>query len=496
MSAGVIAVELGNTRLRAVEAVPTRQGIRVVKTLVGDIPSSLDRHEPRDVGSWIGSQLSEAGFKGNRCIVALPREDIVLKRLTHPTTERDELPDMTRLAMERELPFDHATAIIDYVQLGTDESTSTVLAAALPGESLDRAREMVSAAGLTMQAVSLRTFGASTIIDMYKSTAGDSAAIDLIPGDGIEFTFIRDEHVQFSRAARISEVDDDAIVDAAVRESQRTWLSRQMDDDQSEVSVGFVLGPAAIAERVASRLGALFNTPIELVETPKQIQASDIALDRHWSLAGLLLAHATGHEMIDFASPRQAADPLAGQRKLVLGGLAVLLLFVLGVFTIGNLQSRALERSISTLQNRQNTLGPEFLRYHRDRFRLGHLDYWDSVGVDWIGHFQNLEGLRPNPKLLVLDEISGSLDFDGVSRDRDKNWSADWSMGLTINGESSDRAMADALREQLVENMTYTTSSAGNDTDGGRRLPHGFTYRLRTVTADPVTSTDTAEDGS
>ncbi|MDG2422647.1 MAG: hypothetical protein P8M22_01580 [Phycisphaerales bacterium] len=496
MSAGAITVELGSSRLRAVEAVPTKQGIRIVKTLVGDIPSGLDRTQPMAVGEWIGSQLSEAGFKGNRCIVALPREDVVLKRMNHPTTDLDELPDMTRLAMERELPFDHQAAIIDFVVLNTGDTTTTVLAAALPGESLERVRQMTTAAGLIMQSVSLRTFGAATIIDPLMGTGTEAVAIDLIPGDGIEFTFIRDGHVQFSRAARLAGVDEEAIIGAAVRESQRTWLSRQMDDEEAKVNFGVVLGPKDIAEQVATRVGSLFKTPVELVESQQRIQASSESLDRHWSLAGLLLAHATNHEMIDFASPRQAPDPMAGHRKLALGGVAILLILVLIIYTIGNLQSRSLQASINTLQDRQAILGPDFLRYHRDRFRLGHLDYWDSVGVNWISHLQNLDGLRPVPEQLVLDEIAGSLNFDGVTRDRAGTWDADWAMGLTINGESSDRAMADALREQLVQTMTYTTSSAGNDTDGGRRLPHGFTYRLRTVTADPAVTDGTSGDGS
>ncbi|MCH2132659.1 MAG: hypothetical protein MK116_02805 [Phycisphaerales bacterium] len=494
MSNGWVAVELGSARLRAVAAVSTRHGIRIVRTHVSDIPEQLDRSEPEAAGRWLGDQLRQAGFRRDRCIVALPREEVVLKRIVHPTDDLDELPDMTQLSMERGLPFESEDAVIDFVVLETTEASTTVLAAALPGEALDRTRRMMNAAGLVMQGVSLRTFGAAAVAESTADPEADIVAIDLIPGDGIEFTFTRGGRVRFSRAARIAEVDEEAMVGAAVREAQRTWLSRQMDDDQAGVDSGVVLGPGGVVDRVAARVGGLLKTPMELLDTHPRIESREHQLDRHWSLAGLLLAQATGRPIVDFASPRKAPDPMAGRRRLALAALAGFFLVVLLIWTIGNLTTRRLEAQVKAMETRYGTLRPEYFGFMRETYRKVHLDLWESADVNWLAHLRQLDVMRPEVTDLVLDEITGTLVFDGVEFDRKgRDWSADWQVGLTINGESRDRAIADSFRERLVEASTYTTSSAGNDAGGGSRLPYGFTYRLRSATADPMTTGDDAE---
>ena len=486
MSAGAVAVELGSARLRAIAAVPARHGIQVVRTLVSNVPADLDRSNDQAVGSWIGESLREAGFRRDKCMVALPREDAVLKRLTHPTSDRHELPDMTRLAMERDLPFSADDAIIDFVILDSNESSTTVLAAALPGETLARTHRIMGAAGLSVKGVSLRACGAAAIADSIGDPDSDVIAIDLIPGDGIEFTFSRNGTARFSRAARIGESDEDEMVSAAIREAQRTWLSRQMDDDQAGIHAGVVLGPDGVVDRVAAKVGSLLKTPMELIDSHPRIDAGKHRLDRHWSLAGLLLAQQTSSDMIDFASPRQAPDPLAGRRKAAGYVVAGLLLVIFAIWTFGGMSINALQGKAYSLEAHQGRLRPEFLRYTRDNYRLGHLDLWSSAEVDWLAHLGHLDSLRPAPADLVLDEVSGSLQFDGVIRDRSKEWLAEWGLGLTLNGECRDRATADAFRERLVDNASYTTSSAGNDTGGGNRLPHGFTYRLISDIDNPV----------
>ena len=50
------------------------------------------------------------------------REHVAVKRLTLPTIEVQELPEMTRLALHRDLPFDPQEAVIDFVATGRAQS--------------------------------------------------------------------------------------------------------------------------------------------------------------------------------------------------------------------------------------------------------------------------------------------------------------------------------------------------------------------------------------
>ena len=108
-----IAVDLGRRRLRALLAVRGRApgagrgrpGLRVKRALIEDFPADMNLDDPQVVGQWVGQRLNAAGFPGGRATLAIGREHVVLKRITLPTTDDAELPDMTRLAMQRELPF-------------------------------------------------------------------------------------------------------------------------------------------------------------------------------------------------------------------------------------------------------------------------------------------------------------------------------------------------------------------------------------------------------
>jgi hypothetical protein len=69
---------------------------------------------------------------------------------------------------------------------------------------------------------------------------------------------------------------------------------------------------------------------------------------------------------------------------------------------------------------------------------------------------------------------------------RSARWAADRQTTIVIEGEARDRATADAFRESLTQNSIYTTSTTGADARGGKRMPFGFTYRLRTRAPAPA----------
>jgi len=129
-----LAIEIGRRRLRALHAVHQRGVLRVKRILAEPFPKEIDREDVQALGAWVGATLREAKFPRTRAIVAMAREHVGFKRLTLPTTVDDELPEMTRLALRRELPVDAARAVIDFVPVRRDESSTTVLAVAVPSD--------------------------------------------------------------------------------------------------------------------------------------------------------------------------------------------------------------------------------------------------------------------------------------------------------------------------------------------------------------------------
>jgi hypothetical protein len=127
-----------------------------------------------------------------------------------------------------------------------------------------------------------------------------------------------------------------------------------------------------------------------------------------------------------------------------------------------------------------------FARHHRELFRIEHLRNWESVRVEWLDHAMFLAKVAPPPEQVVLDSWSGSLEGGDVRYDgRAHRWGVAYQATIVIDGEARDRATADAFREALITNPVYVASTTGADTRGGKRMPFGFTYRLRTRAPEP-----------
>ena len=120
-----MAIEIGRRRLRAILAGRNGGCLRVKRTLVADLPGGLEGGDPKALGRWIGDELASAGFPKGRATIALARGRVGLKRIVLPTTDVDELPEMTRLALPRELPFDAEKAVIDYVPVEREEKSES-----------------------------------------------------------------------------------------------------------------------------------------------------------------------------------------------------------------------------------------------------------------------------------------------------------------------------------------------------------------------------------
>ena len=178
-----LAIEIGPRRIRALLAGRERERLVVKRVLVEDVPGDVHVDDPAAFGAWIGAALRGAGLDRRRAAVAISREHVGLKRLTLPTLDRGELPDMTRLALRRELPFDAEHAVIDFVPVDRDDTRTTVVAVAVPAEVLERTRAVVAAAGLTIDRIGLRALGSLALLRSVP-TGGDACvlAVDVTAG--------------------------------------------------------------------------------------------------------------------------------------------------------------------------------------------------------------------------------------------------------------------------------------------------------------------------
>ena len=318
-----IAIEIGRRRLRVVAASWEQDFVAVRGSLVCDVPGSVDIDDAAALGAWIRRELDHAKFPAGRATVALAREHVGLKRLTLPTLDDNELPDMTRLALQREMPFDAEQAVIDYVPLSRSESTTTVLAVAAPESQLAKTREVAKAAGIGVDRIALRVMGSAALLRSGEGNGRCTLAVD-ITGNSVEFCVLDGGAIRFSRAAELprpesgGELDPTIIAETVITETRRTWMSYRIVEDSGDVERVVLMGDARVTAEIDHPIAEILGADTTVLDRHPRVDAGRVPIDRVWPLTGLLLEAALGHETIDFSRPRRPVDRQARTRRRVM----------------------------------------------------------------------------------------------------------------------------------------------------------------------------------
>ncbi|MHC4415607.1 MAG: pilus assembly protein PilM [Planctomycetota bacterium] len=482
-----IAIDIGRRGLRALVASRNRDRLRVARVLVEPLPDDLADEEAKVVGAWAGRQLADAGFPRTKATIAISREHVALKRITLPTTQERELPEMTRLAVQRDLPFDARSAVIDFVCVDRTASSTTVLAVAIPQAVLSFARQAARGAGLRVERISLRNMGSAALVNsLADPDKGGTLAVD-ITGERVEFTVVSNGVIRFSRAAELPALDDPrGLADAVITETRRTWMSYRIVDDANDVRRAVVIGDRRVSEETAGSIGDILNVRTEVLNDHPFVDAGGQEMDGAWPLAGLLLEPSLDVASVDFVRPRKAPDIAGRKRQLALAIVGLLAVLLVGGWTVARSHLASMRQTAAQLEAQRGTLRPQFARYGRDLYKLEHLQQWESVDADWLDHLAYIAALAPPSDRLVLDAWAGSLTFGGVKFDRQsRRFGAPRQIKIVLEGEAADRATADSFRGALVDLDAYQISTTGPDTKSGRRLSYSFSYHLRTTAGAP-----------
>lgn len=482
---GELIIDLGRRQLRVLVAERDRRLIRIQRTLVVAYPDWLDTNDTESIGRWVREQLDEAGIARGRATFVLSRERVVLKRLTLPTVEDDEVPEMTRLTMQRDLPFSAEGAAIDYVPVGRTESHSLVLAVAVPQNVLHHVQDVAKHAGLKIARITVRGMGSAALLQAIDARGEGAAMVIDVTSEAVEFVLVTDGVVRITRAAELTiDTEHDRLVQALITETRRTWMSYRIAEDATEVQEAVLLGNGALTDEVAREVQSVLGVQTRVLRSHPQIDPGEAPMTAVWPLAGALLEGVLELEEIDLAHPRQAPDRAANRRKRALMTVAAVIVALLGAWTFARMKLDRLDSEIATLREQYRRVSPDYIRAARDSYRLEHIDAWRQVHPSWLDHLSYVTSMSESRRTLVFDAFSGSLDFRGVEYDEDREpgerWFAPTSVSIVVEGEAADRSIADALREALVKADRYTATSSGADAPGGRRLPFSFTYRLTT----------------
>ena len=483
-----LAIDLGHNLLRAAQVKPGRPD-RVISTLFERLPDSVDIDDAEAVGHALAKAMARAGMSKGPAVFALDRSITSFKRIELPTTDQDELPDMVRLAVERDLPIESGEAVIDFTIVERRDDSTLVEAVAAPMREIQRIRDVAAAADLTVALVAPRCHGALRFADPDHPTL----LVD-ITGEGLELVLAAEGAIAWSRGVEIKGPDGGPpTAEQLVPETRRSWISYRLSSEEFDTPSLVVLGGDR-AEEALDAVAEATGLKASRFKGDRRVRG-DADMRGVWPLVGLLLP-VSRSMVVDLASPREAPDIAARwrQRILVIAGLAVISAF--GGWTLGNQDLDALQAKADDLLEKARVARNEHLRFKRDGLRADHLEYWSSVRPDWLEQLQFVAEPTFDRKESVLDDFSGSLAGGNVEWDSKGGFSVDASVRVSVEGEGGSREIVASVRDELVGDERFVLRNTVADSQGGSRLPFPFGFDLRTMVLDPGPEIDIDPDAT
>jgi hypothetical protein len=478
----ITVIELDGSRLSALSAHVTPGGVDIARWHTASRPEGVSGEDAGAVGAWLGGELKSAGLPRSRVILAMARNDVVIKPLTLPVGEgvsEDSIAGAVRLQMVRQLTMSMDGTSIDYtVMPGRTPDTVGVIAGAMPGPRVQWVRDVASAAGCRLVRIGLRCSGASALLaELSQRRSGPVLGI-AVGAMTTEFVVVEDGQMMLARAAELPRPSDvgeyEAFVQRLAVEAKRTWMSYRSATPGLEVELVAVLGDGDLARQVGTVCGQGLNVPGEIVPLPtvaaRSCNVPEPDRGTMASLAGLLVEGVLGTPTLDFANPRKAPDLAARRRQLVLA--AALLLIVTGGF--GYVASKkslnALNAQLETLRSEEGRLKKQVEQYLALDARVNHVEQWKNARVDWLPHIKKLSDTLPSPHDSTTDEFTGKLavttfyDPKGKTQYPGGEWVTRTNTVFDLAGKVDNRTIAAGLRERLLADKIYSVESRGPDT--------------------------------
>ncbi|TVQ62330.1 MAG: hypothetical protein EA378_05270 [Phycisphaerales bacterium] len=487
------------TGLSAVE-LSVRAGVaRVARTVAVQRPGDVDPAESGELGRWVRVALDDAGVRTKRTVLALPRGNVVLKRVPVPAALLpNETPGAARLALLRAQAVPVQDVVFDCViprdqgeaRHETDHEDDantpanaerTILAAALPEDRLSFVREVASSAGLRLAGVRLRAEGTGELV-RRASIDGPTLAVATGPGWAEFVTVDRGELL----LARETELAPGATLERTVAvEAARTALLQAAGG--ASVTVAVVGAERAVAE-IAERCAETTERPSVVLDPadavwPESCDPGTIA--RLAPLVGLALAQSVGRQGLDFLHPSKPPDPNAAVRVRAMMVVALVGILAAGGWLLAQRELDALSARVATVRAQKDDLSGQVVEFFRTDARLNHVERWAEGDPDWIAHLASLREKLPPGDQAVLDSIGGSVEASPVYRPTRRDtyyegrWTVDRAVRLDLEGRVRERSVANALRQRLIDAGVYRVTTQGAD------VPDRFSFVLSTPAAAP-----------
>jgi len=507
----ILCLDWDQRSLRIVDANLSRSNVRVRHAVQVPISPGVNVRDASSMGQFIRQTLAEHRIRTKLTVIDVPREEVVLNRVSLPFGTTDEMAAMVHIQVAKELPFNKDQAVIDFA-VAQEEGVDTcdVWVAAVRGNIVGHYQQVIESARLKLERVGLRSYAnlssavadggvdghivfvdvgpRMTEIDIIRNgkLAYSRAASVSIPAEGLR-------HEAYSEPSRAAETGDEAIpltelvpepsaMDQLLVEVSRTIEAYRITDPGARIDQIVLAGTCGVDQSLAAAFEKRFGAKARLYDAPKALRwRSRGQLPVAFSAAfGLALSNLTEEmQHFDFLHPK---EPEAERRERVkqrpkLVATVACFVIAFGVLAYQPVRSR---------HQKLDRIGAEIAKLNvdeedREAFmdQLADVRSWLSRRVSVLDYANYLVKALPSNKEAYLTQLRLSVGEKEGS--------------LSIEMAAKDEHVATGVTEELItikekdtDKPVFDAPKVGRTTEGrypGYPVSDEFTVLIRSLEA-------------
>jgi Tfp pilus assembly PilM family ATPase len=436
-----LAIEWEHEHVCGVLAHVTPGRVRIDRTFVIPKPSqSVSSSGPLQV-DWLRPQLVKLGITGGQALVALPRDEAVVKRIELPEAPDDELPVLVRFQAGAKSSVALDDLSLDFIPLPrrSDVPGREALMATVPRQTIDEVLTVCRLSGLEPVSIGLTAAAVAEFVARAESSADNAAAgaslVVARHGNRVEISMLRRCHLLFSHSARLSEAATGQEAQAIVAEVSRALVALRGAIADVKIERAWTLVSASEHEQLAESLHRRLQCEVSPLDPFASVErdprVADAIADRSLFAGpiGMLLAKSDPRVPgLDFLSPRRppVKRNVRKQQKILAGAAVATLAALLVGYQWMRLAS--LDSQIDDLKTEENDLTDQLTKGAPAAGAAALVGEWEAEGEDWLEELAELTERMPSTEKVFLRQLkcdpkSGSspaanMKLEGYARDQ------------------------------------------------------------------------------
>ncbi|MBI3862596.1 MAG: pilus assembly protein PilM [Planctomycetia bacterium] len=436
----ILAVEWEHAYVSGVVAQVSPGRVRVTRTFVIPRPTTSGSASGTLQIDWLKPELGRQGIPAGPTLVALPRDEAIVKRLDLPEVTDDELPVIVRFQAGAKSSVGLDELSLDFLPLPrrSEIPGREVLLATVPKLTLDEVTTVCHAAGLETKVIGLTAAAVAEFVaraeGAVEQPAGNASLVVARHGYRIEISVLRRSHLLFSHSSRLPDGASGQEAQAIVAEVSRALVALRGTGTEVKIERVWTLVSAAEHEQLAESLHRRLSCevrpldPLSAVECDAGVVAATTDRALFAGPIGMLLSRYDARvPAIDFLSPRRPPVKRdSRKRQLVLAGAGAATVVALLAFFQWQ-RIKRLDDEIADRNAKENQLNEKLNLLKPTTEAAGQVAKWESASPDWLDELVELTDRMPATEKVYLSSIdfrprNGTqppvIHVEGVARDR------------------------------------------------------------------------------